>query len=65
MLEQNGKAAMSVEEFADYVGIGRYTAYKAVRDGHVPFIRLGKRIVIPRAALDRWLENCGGKNTAA
>ena len=47
----------SVEEFAALTGVSRGTAYEAVRLNQVPAIRLGKRrIVIPRAALERLLD---------
>lgn len=59
------RATVTVEEFAAMVGISRFSAYRELRDGNVPHLRLGKRIVIPRAALERWLDNCGGKAPAA
>lgn len=42
----------TVDEAARLLGIGRATAYEAVRRGELPSLRLGRRIVIPRAALD-------------
>ncbi|MBM3757836.1 MAG: helix-turn-helix domain-containing protein [Acidobacteria bacterium] len=29
------------------------------RDGELPVIRCGKRLLIPRAAFQKWLETCG------
>ena len=46
---------MTVEEAARELGIGRNAAYDAARTGQLPSIRIGKRILIPRAALDRML----------
>ena len=34
----------------------RNFAYELVRQGELPVIRFGKRLLIPRAALDRMLE---------
>lgn len=45
----------TVIEAAKRLGIGRNQAYDAVRRGELPSIRIGKRIVIPTAALDRML----------
>ena len=45
----------TVKEAASVVGIGRTAAYEAVRTGALPSIRIGRRILIPKAALDRWL----------
>ncbi|MEA2514137.1 MAG: Helix-turn-helix domain [Thermomicrobiales bacterium] len=49
------RATMSVEEAAAYLGIGRSAAYEACRVGTLPVIRLGRRILVARAALDRIL----------
>lgn len=46
---------LTVEEAATILRIGRSTAYEAVRRGEIPSIRIGGRIRIPRAALDRLL----------
>jgi excisionase family DNA binding protein len=61
MANKPARATVTVEEFADMVGISRFSAYRELRDGNVPHLRIGKRIVIPKAALNRWLENCGAK----
>lgn len=44
-----------VEEAGRMLGISRGAAYQAVQRGELPSIRIGKRIVIPRAAFDRLL----------
>lgn len=42
---------LSVEEFASATRIGRGTAYEAVRTGQIRSIRIGRRVLIPRAVL--------------
>ena len=54
-------ATLSVEETAKVLGIGRNSAYEGVRTGEIPSIRIGKRILVPRLALERILENAGGQ----
>jgi len=54
----------SVGELAAELGINRAGTYKALREGTIPAIRLGKRFVIPRAAIQEWLRTAGG-NVAA
>lgn len=49
------RQTLSVEQAARALGIGRGTAYQAVRAGDIPSIRIGRRIVVPRAALERFL----------
>lgn len=46
---------LSVEQAARILGIGRVSAYQAIQRGELPAIRLGRRIVVPRAALERLL----------
>ncbi len=46
---------LTVEEAAKRLGVGRTTAYMAARTGDLPTIRIGKRLVVPRQALDRML----------
>lgn len=57
---QNRPTYDSVDEFASAVGISRAAAYNGLRNGRIPHIRLGKRYVIPKAAIDDWLRNAGG-----
>lgn len=45
----------TVEQVAKVLGIGRSAAYEAVRTSTLPSIRLGRRIVVPRAAVAKLL----------
>ena len=45
----------TVHEVARILGIGRNTAYEACNEGEIPTIRVGGRILIPRAAIDNLL----------
>ncbi len=71
MNSQNGpneRATLTLEEMARRLGVSRSTAYDlAKRDAlPVPAIRLGRRIVVSRAALDGVLSNHqGGGETAS
>jgi excisionase family DNA binding protein len=46
---------LSVEGVAKILGLSRASAYEAVRTGQIPSLRFGKRIVVPRAALNKML----------
>ena len=49
---------MKVEEAARVLGIGRQTAYDLAAQGKLPgALRLGRRIVVSRRALERFLES--------
>lgn len=49
------RATLSVVEAGRLLGIGRHAAYAAAKRGELPSIRLGGRVVVPRAALERLL----------
>jgi excisionase family DNA binding protein len=57
------RQTLTVEEAARLLGIGRNSAYEAVRRGEIPAIRIGKRFVVPRAALERMLSEGRGDGT--
>ena len=44
-----------IEEVAKLLGVGRNQAYEAARRGDFPTIKIGKRVVAPRAAINRML----------
>ena len=56
-IEREGPATVSVTEAANMLGIGRQTAYDLVAQGKLPgALRLGRRIVVSKKALERFLE---------
>jgi excisionase family DNA binding protein len=46
---------LRVEDAAKILGISRGMAYARAEDGSIPTIRLGKRLLVPKAALDKLL----------
>jgi excisionase family DNA binding protein len=55
----------SVEELASYLRLSRHSTYRGLNDGTIPGLRVGKRIVISRRAVDTWLATAGGKLAGA
>ena len=49
------RLVFTVEEAAKLLGISRSFAYEAVQRGDIPSMRIGKRILVPKAALQRFL----------
>ena len=49
------KAVYTVPQVAKILGINRNLAYELARRGTLPSIRLGKRLVCPKKAIDRLL----------
>ena len=50
-----------IEEVAKLFGIGRNAAYEGARRGDFPIIKIGTRIVAPKAAIDRMLNGDGAR----
>lgn len=46
-------------ELAVILNISRNGVYSALRDGTIPHVRIGRRFVIPRAAVQSWLGSVG------
>ncbi len=55
------RLTLTVEEAAVVLGISRASAYEATRHGQIPCIRIGRRILVPRVALNRMLAAAGGE----
>lgn len=49
------RPTVTVEEAGSYLGISRGSAYEAARNGDLPSIRVGRRLLVPTAALRRLL----------
>lgn len=62
-MEQVERRTVSVTEAARILGISRAHAYDCVRSGELPAIVLGRRIVVPKAVLDRILGESAGADT--
>ena len=50
------KLTLTVEETAKLLGIGRNLCYDRVKTGEIPVIKVGRRLLVPRRALERLLE---------
>jgi len=55
---------MDVDRVAAAFHISRAGAYEAVKTGEIPSIRIGRRIVVPTAAVRRMLLLDGGTDAA-
>ena len=49
------KMTLSVREAAEMIGISKPKMYELIREGEIPSIHVGKKIVIARQALLDWL----------
>jgi excisionase family DNA binding protein len=53
MSEKSERLTLTVNEAADKLGISRAGAYAAAQRGELPSIRVGGRVLIPRAQFER------------
>jgi len=54
-VSERERLTLTVNEAAHLLGISRGLAYELARCGRLPVIRLGRRILIPRVALEKML----------
>lgn len=56
MSAKGERATLSVREAAQMLGIARNSAYQGILLGQIPHIKIGRRILVPKAALMKLLE---------
>ena len=56
------KIALSIEEAADYTGIGRNTLRNLVEWKKLPVLRVGRKVLIKTDILERFMEANEGKD---
>ncbi len=57
--EADTSAAYTVPEAAPFIRSGPRALYKLIEEGIVPHIKIGGKIIIPKAAFHRWLDSAG------
>ncbi len=55
-MSNDRRLSLTVMEAAEVLGISRTLTYELVARGKLPSLRLGRRIVVPRQALEALLE---------
>jgi len=58
-LRINEKWVLTCQEARVILGLSRNSIYRGVLCGEIPHIRIGKRILIPRVALEQLLDSAG------
>jgi excisionase family DNA binding protein len=53
---ESERLTFTVEEAGELLGISRALAYEMARTGRLPTLRFGKRIVVPKKAIENMLE---------
>ncbi len=55
-MESDERLTLTVKEVQKLLGLSRGLVYQAIETGEIPSVRVGRRILIPKAALIRLLE---------
>jgi len=53
------KATFNRKEAAAYLGIAENSLVKLLLNGRIQYVREGRRLLIPKTAIDRFLESGG------
>jgi len=53
---ESERLTLTVEEAGERLGISRALAYEMARTGQLPTLRFGKRIVVPKKAIETMLD---------
>ena len=58
-IDTTERLTLDVPAAGRLLGVSRVTAYQLAREGKIPTLRLGRRLVVPKVALERMLESAG------
>ena len=62
--DDNLRVTYLVNEAARVAGSGERAIRDGIKEGRIPHIRLGRNILIPKAAFHTWLNSCGARPEA-
>lgn len=57
----NEPLVYNVKEAASLLNLSKNSCYTGIMRGDIPHIKIGKRILIPKLALEKLLRDCEGK----
>ncbi len=53
----------SLEEFAGVFQVSRSTAYRMAAQGNIPCFRVGRRVIVSKEHLKRWIDGSGATSS--
>lgn len=56
MLKSNNSSVLTIDDLSTYLKIPKSTLYKLVREGKVPYQKIGRHLRFRRETIDQWLE---------
>jgi excisionase family DNA binding protein len=59
------RLCLSVPEAAALLGISRNLAYEMAKQGQLPLVKFGRRLLVPKVALEKMLSEAKGRQTVS
>jgi len=56
VLKSNNSSVLTIDDLSTYLKIPKSTLYKLVREGKVPYQKIGRHLRFRRETIDQWLE---------
>ncbi|WP_223596694.1 helix-turn-helix domain-containing protein [Neobacillus bataviensis] len=50
------RKTLTVKETAAYIGVSKDSIYTLVREGSIPCVRVGKRILFRKNTIENWMQ---------
>lgn len=54
----NNPEVLTLEQFMEYLAVGKTTAYKLLKDGEIKAFKIGRVYKIPRKSVEEYIEEC-------
>jgi len=61
-MDTHSMSFLTVTEMAEFLRIGRSSAYELCHSNELPVVRIGKTIRIPKKGLEKWIEGQAQQN---
>ena len=59
MTTEKARCGTPVPELAQKLGLSAESVYRGIRQKQIPHLRVGRRLILPKAAVDHWLATAG------
>ena len=52
----NNRLTLNVDELAKIIGLSKWTIYTLSCQGKIPHVKVGRRVLFPVKAIEKWLD---------
>lgn len=59
METERERLTYTIDECSKILGLSRYLTYQAARNGSLPVLKFGRRLVVPKYGLEQMLKEAG------